>query len=77
LWTNCGQTHFKPLIHNGFCSSAKGVDRVTDARVQIPASPLKPLKINASRAFSCLHTVPFDSYKSFAVVDSIVDTLPY
>ncbi len=33
-------------------SPAKGVVRVTAARVQIPASPLKPLKHKASAVFS-------------------------
>ena len=33
-------------------SPAKGVVRVTAARVQIPASPLKPCEINARRVFS-------------------------
>ena len=35
-------------------SPAKGVVRVTAARVQIPASPLKPLRTNVLKVFFCL-----------------------
>ena len=40
------------LSINNSATPAKGVVRVTAARVQIPASPLKPLRINVLNGFS-------------------------
>ena len=46
------------LIFQYACSPAKGVVSVMAARVQIPASPLKPCEINARRVFVIFPVAP-------------------
>ena len=49
------------MIFKAPLSPAKGVVRVTAARVQIPASPLKPRNLNGSGVFHCSRLIHIDT----------------
>ena len=54
-------------------SPAKGVVRVTAARVQIPASPLKPRKIKASGVYLYSLSDPPKTCDSFSTTESTTE----
>ena len=74
LRTFCVQTLLKPFVFNGKRSPAKGVVSVMAARVQIPASPLKPLKHKASAVFSFHPVVPGQTPKHLVVAYTVAYT---
>jgi len=74
LRTFCVQTPLKPFDFNGKRFPAKGVVSVMAARVQIPASPLKPLIYNGSRVFSFHPVVPGQTPKHLVVAYTVAYT---